>query len=311
MSVTATSDARVIAARKGLGEQLRGIWQYRGLLLRLVGKEIKVKYKNSALGFFWSMLNPALYLVVFYVVFQLVLKGGLPYYAIFLLSGLLAWNLFSTAVSSATASITSNAGLVGKVYFPREVLPLASVGAALVHFVLQGIVLLTVLAVLRYDVSWAHSLAIPPALVVLVMLAAGTGLLLAALNVYLRDVEHLVELALLAWFWLTPIIYPYFLVADRLDGRSYSWMQWLNPLIPIVLAFQRGIYNVITAVGAEPVGARPLSAGDGDVTRILPTGMDLSWYVTHLGGVAAVAAVLLLLGLFVFGRLEGNFAEEL
>ena len=103
----------------------------------LVRKELKVKYKDSSLGFFWSMLNPAMYLVVFYVVFQIILGSGIPFFAIYLLSGLLAWNLFSGSVTGATGSIVSNGSLVNKVYFPREILPLATVGANLVHFFLQ------------------------------------------------------------------------------------------------------------------------------------------------------------------------------
>jgi ABC-2 type transport system permease protein len=306
------STARVISARKTLRQQLGEIWAYRDLLVRLVRKELQVKYKNSVLGFVWSMLNPALYLVVFYVVFQLILGSGIPNYAIFLLSGLLAWNLFSTAVAAGTASITGNGSLVGKVWFPREVLPLAAVGAALVHLALQAGVLLAALAVLRHGVSWPHLIAVPLALVVLLALASGLALLFAAGNVYLRDVQHLVELALLAWFWMTPIVYQHPFVADRLAGKSYAWIQWLNPLTTIVLTFQRGIYAVTDAAGGKALGGRPLAgaAGDGPL-RILPHDMDVSWYLTHLGPVAVVSVVVLFLGLVVFGRLEGNFAEEL
>lgn len=311
MSLRESADARVIAARKGLREQLVQLWTYRGLLRRMVRKELQVKYKNSVLGFLWSLLNPALYLVIFTVVFQFILGSGIPRYAIFLLSGLLVWNLFSMAVAGATTSISHNAPLVGKVYFPREVLPLASVGAAVVHFFLQVIVLIVaVLAIPDHEVALAHVAAVPVALAILVVLVAGIALLVAAANVYLRDVEHFVELGLLAWFWMTPIVYPHRLVSDQLAGESWSWVQWLNPLTSIVLVFQRGFYNVIAAVGGQPT-VKPIAQPEGEVLNILPTGMDAGWYVSHLAVIAVVAGLVVVAGFWVFGRVEGNFAEEL
>lgn len=314
MSLRQPRAARVISSRLGLVEQVARIWAYRSLLVRMVRKELQVKYKNSVLGFLWSMLNPALYLAVFFVVFQIVLGSGIPRFAIFLLAGLLPWNLFSTALGSATSSITTNSPLVGKVFFPREILPLSTVGAALVHFFLQAIVLgaaLIIVGVLGdHSVSLAHTTMVLPALVVLLILAAGLALGLAATNVYLRDTQHLVELLLLAWFWMTPIVYPHRLVADQLAGSSWSWVQWVNPLTTVVLTFQRGLYNVISAVGGRAT-VKPIAESDSDVIHILPVDMDAGWYVTHLGPLAIVAVVVLLAGLWWFGRLEGNFAEEL
>lgn len=303
-------DSRVIRARLPLREQVRQIWQYRHLLGRMVRKELKIKYKNSVLGFMWSMLNPALYLVVFWLVFQVILQAGIPDFAIFLLSGLLAWNLFATGLVSATVSITANGPLIGKVYFPREVLPLASVGAALVHFFLQAGVLIGALVLFRYDVQMSHLPAVPVALVILLVLTSGLALLLAAANVYLRDTQHIVELGLLAWFWLTPIVYQQQLIADRLANKSWGWVQWLNPMANIVVAFQRSIYNVVATEGGTPT-VKPFGELSGDVIRILPSGIDFGWYLTHLGGVAAAAVVVLVTGLLFFGRVSANFAEEI
>ena len=115
--------------------------RYHELLVALVRKELKVRYKGSTLGFLWSLLNPLLYLAVFYYVFEVVLEAGIPNFAIFLLSGLLAWNLFSSSLLTGTGAIVDNGALVKKVYFPREILPLANVGASLVHFFLQLIVM--------------------------------------------------------------------------------------------------------------------------------------------------------------------------
>jgi ABC-2 type transport system permease protein len=289
---------RVISNRTTVRRRVVEIWRYRELLVGLVRKELKVKYKNSALGFFWSMANPALYLGVFYLVFQLVLKNGIPYFAIYLLSGLLVWNLFSTSLAAATGSIVTNSAIVKKVSFPREILALAAVGASLVHFFLQGCVLLAALVGFRYVPSPTFMLLIPVALLALLLLAAALGVMLAAVNVYARDTQHLLELVLLAWFWMTPIVYQYRLVADRLGDNA--WLYRLNPITPIVLTFQRAIYNQ-----TDPVGPGGVRLG------VLPADAGPLWYLSQLLVVAGVALVLLALALKLFGRVEGNFAEEL
>jgi ABC-2 type transport system permease protein len=269
-------------------ERVISVWRYRELLRNLVRKELKVKYKNSVLGFVWTLLNPMLYLVVFTVVFQYLLPNGVDDFAIFFLAGLLAWNLFATALGGATASIVGNASLVSKVWFPREILPLAAVGASLMHFLFQLTVLLTALVVVGRAPDWQLLPLVPVALVVLLLVAAAFGVLLSAANVYLRDVQHLLELALTAWFWLSAIVYPFKLIADKLHGHSS--LAFLNPVIPPVITFQKAIYNPID-------DTVPTYGG--------------WWYLKILGVTAAGAIALLLVALHVFGRLEDNFAEEI
>ena len=130
----------------------------------MVRTELKVRYKNSALGFAWSLVNPLLYLVVFYIAFDLILGAGIPAFPLFLLSGLLVWNLFSAGLGAATGAVVGNAGLIKKVSFPREILPLASIGAALVHFFLQSAVLAAAFLVTRWNVAWAYIPLLPLAL---------------------------------------------------------------------------------------------------------------------------------------------------
>ncbi|HYD08693.1 MAG TPA: ABC transporter permease [Acidimicrobiales bacterium] len=292
----AAADMNVVAPRRTVLQSLTGTWRYRELLVNLVRKELKVRYKNSSLGFLWSMLNPLMYLVVFYVVFQLVLKAGVPYFPVFLLSGLLGWNLFSASLAAATGSITGNASLVNKVWFPREILPLASIGANSVHFLLQGFVLCLGLVVFRFDVDLGYVWLVLPALVTLLLFTAAMCIFLSAANVYARDTQHFLELVLLAWQWLTPMIYPWALQANELAGRGQSAMlTLLNPMSSIVLALQRALYGIETA---------------DDGTRILPVESSL-WYLRNLGIVAAISVVLLLLAIRLFTKVEGDFAEEL
>jgi ABC-2 type transport system permease protein len=295
-----TGEPSIVAPHRSVRQHLALIWQYRELLGGLVRKELKVRYKNSALGFVWSMLNPAVSLAVYYLVFAVFLQSAIPYFAIFLLSGTLAWNLFTASIPAATAAIVGNAPLIKKVYFPREVLPLSAVGAALVHFFLQSLVLAGALVIMRYDVPWGYVWLVIPAVLTLVLFTAALGVLLSAINVYMRDTQHLVEILLMMWFWVTPILYQYTLVSDRLAKHGLSWMVRLNPVTDIVLALQRGIYGKVYG-NVQPNGVRPQFLPDASAW----------WYLGNLAIVAAASLVLFLVAIKVFDRLEGNFAEEI
>jgi len=292
----APGEAHVVGPRLTARERLARIIQRRELLVGMVRKELKIKYKNSILGFAWSLLNPLLYLVVFYVAFSIILKAGIPAFPIWLLSGLLVWNLFSTGLGAATGSVVANSGLVKKVAFPREILPLAAVGSMLVHFFLQSLVLFTVLAAVRWDVAWAYVPLIPLALIALLVLTGALGILLSAINVYLRDTQHFLELALLAWFWMSPVVYAFQTVGNRQPWLVRLWMA--NPVTPIILVFQRAIYAKLDNTHTTPI------------TPLLP-----HWpywgYVAYLGWAFAFAFITLAIAVRVFGRSEASFAEEL
>ena len=168
----ASGEATIVRPRMTARERLTRIIQRRELLVGMVRNELKIKYKNSVLGFAWSLLNPLLYLVVFYIAFTIILGSGIPAFPIWLLSGLLVWNLFSTGLGAATGSVVANSGLVKKVSFPREILPLAAVGSMLVHFFLQSMVLFSVFAIVRWDVAWTYVLLLPLALLALANVGA-------------------------------------------------------------------------------------------------------------------------------------------
>lgn len=270
-------------------QRIGAVWAYRELLFNLTRKELKVKYKNSVLGFLWSLLNPLLYLIVFSVVFQEILRAQIPRYAIYLLSGLLIWNLFGTGLGAATGSIVGNASLVQKVWFPREVLPLASIGSGFVHFLLQSVVLAGAMLVLGHAPSPSGLILIIPALLSLLLLVSGLGVMLSALNVRLRDIGHLLELVLLAWFWFTPIVYDYLPVKERLG--EWGWVAFINPVLPSVMAFQKALYN------PEPGVALPDES--------------ILWFLRNTGISGGVGLILLFVGFTVFGRLEANLAEEI
>jgi ABC-2 type transport system permease protein len=294
--------ARVVRPRTSVLERFRRIVAYHELLVGMTRKELKVKYKNSILGFAWSLLNPLLYLVVFWVAFVKILGSGVPSFPIFLLSGLLVWNLFSTGLSAACGSVVGNAGLVKKVSFPREILPLAAVGSMLVHFFLQSLVLFAVLAIVQHNVAWEYVPLLPLALVALMLLTGALGILLSATNVYLRDTQHFLELALLAWFWVTPIVYGFQTIGRR--DSLFAKLYMLNPVTPIVLIFQRAIYAQLDNPKVIPIPADP------HLNQILPH-WPMSGYLAYLAYSFVVGIVMMAIAIAVFGRSEANFAEEL
>jgi ABC-2 type transport system permease protein len=312
---TRDPELHLVAPRQPVHAHLRDIWKFRELWWQLVRKELKVRYKRSVLGFVWTMINPLFLLLVYSVAFG-ILGTAFRDYQVWLLIGLLLWNFFASSLLSGTTSITGNSYLVNKVRFPREILPLASVGAALVHFFLQSLMLVAVLAVLRVPVEWRYLWLLPLALLSLVIVAGAFGVFLGALNVYARDTQHLLELAMLAWFWLTPILYAYELVTPKLAAHHLpSWLQLINPLTPVVITFQRVLYGKaeITKPHIDPATGRQALDAAGrpivDVTQRLLPNVSEWWYARNIGIVLVVGAITFLLAIKMFDRAEGNFAE--
>src|SRR5215472_17327721 len=176
--------------------------RYRDLLLLLVQKDLKAKYKGTALGFLWTFLNPLLLMILYAVVFSVIARVSLHRYPVFLLCGMLPWNAFTIAISTASQTIVGNANLIRRVNFPREFLPLASVLSSLVNMLLS-------LGILLCFAFGFHQALGPPLLTLLLLvLTAGICLLFSALMVYFRDLENIITLLLTVLFFGTPIIYP-------------------------------------------------------------------------------------------------------
>ena len=218
----------------------RELWKYRDLLLNLVARDLAVRYRRSALGFFWSFLNPLLMMVVFSIVFQVVRPLSVRNYALFVLTGLLAWNFLAGSLSGAVRSITGNANLIDKVYFPREMLPLAVVLSNLVNFLLSLVVFIPLSLLLGAQWS-AWTLALPIIIAVQVILVTGLALLLAAVNVFYRDTELVLDVALTGWFFLTPIFYELELLPKQIGGFTFDvWrlVYTLNPMATLVTDYR-------------------------------------------------------------------------
>jgi ABC-2 type transport system permease protein len=291
---------RVVSARIKLRPRLRTLWQRRELLRNLISSDIRIQYKGSVLGIVWSMLSPAFSLGIFYLVFSVFLKNGIPDFAIYLFAGLVVWNMFSNGVTAATNVIVDRAGLVKKVSFPREILPLATVGSAVVYFLIQIGVLLGLLAIMRHAPDWKFFLVLPVSFGVLYFFTAAVGILLSAFTVYLRDLKHLITVALQLWFYLTPVVYSYEnTLATSLHANGLASLYVGDPVTLVVLTFQRTFYATVAVASGGPV---PF--------KILPTWSLATFFERNLLGLG-VSVVLFLLALMVFGRLEGNFESEL
>jgi lipopolysaccharide transport system permease protein len=225
------------------------LWRYRELIQNLVVRDLKARYKNSVLGIAWSWINPLLMMIVFTVVFN-VLTGqveGLPYYPMFILSGILPWNFFSAAVTGAISSIVGNGHLIKKVYFPREVLPISIVLANMINFLI-ALPVFFVLALL-FGLQLSPWLALLPlVLITQVMFSIGIGLILATLNVFYRDTQIIMEVVMLAWFFLTPIFWDVAILPDsKIVGGIVLPVQRLvyilNPMASIINAYRDILYR--------------------------------------------------------------------
>jgi len=179
------------------------------LMESLVSKDLKVRYKRSVLGFAWFLIKPVFSMIVYYFVFTRILRfgGAIPHFSLFLLTGLLPWNFFSSSLTASTSSLLDNQKLIRSIYFPRMALPVAQVLANLIHLVLALVVLEVVLIVFGHVPGPSLVLALP-ALILFTGMTAGIGMLLAVGNVFYRDVKQIIEVVLLAWFYSSPVIYP-------------------------------------------------------------------------------------------------------
>jgi len=275
----------------GTSYTLRAIWEHRELLVLLVRRELKAKYKDSSLGFIWSLLRPLVQLVIYYVAIGKFLgaERSIPDFAIYVFTGLTVWTLYSEIVSLSTTSIVANSGLIKKVYVPRELFPLASIGSALFNFVVQMVILVgAILIFARPPLSFAL-LYLPLGFVTLVAFGTMLGLLLAALNVYLRDIQHLVEVLLIVLFWASPIVYSYQMVHRVLQGGILEQIYLANPVTLVVLAFQKALWA-------------------GGINSGVTFPQDIGF---RLLAVLGISIVLLWVSQRIFARLEGNFAQEL
>jgi lipopolysaccharide transport system permease protein len=253
------------------------------LFRNMVRREVRQRYKGSALGLIWTLIAPAIAVSAYSLVFRYLFKIDIEYYALFLFVGLTAWTFFMGGAQSAASSLVGNANLVKKVRFPREIVPLSTMTAnafttgAMLAVALPFCLILT-------EGSRLPVLALPGLVVVLAAFTAGVGLIVAALNVYFRDVEHILSAISLPWYFITPVMYSFAtLPLLTSDGPTWviDWLHWANPIAPFMIAIQDSLF-----------------------WGRWPTVGDVIYSVV-------AAAIILPLGILVFRRLEREMAVEL
>ena len=266
---------------------------YRDLLYNLVVRDLKVRYKHSVLGFFWSLLNPLLLMLVFTFVFQQLLQDSRQrqMFHLYFLAALLPWNWCASTVMGALGSIVNNGHLIKKVYFPREMLPVSLVVSNMINFMLSLPALFLFMLIFRPEVAGSpfdatcpyacitpHFMWLPLLVLTEAVFLAGLSFLLSALNVFFRDTSVLVEVGISAWFFLTPIIYD----AGDVAGGLVNWMYYLNPMASLVANFREVFYYNV------------------------PNSPEPAFMLRNL----SECTVLLVIGYLFFMRLSRNFGEE-
>lgn len=253
---------------------LRELWRYRELTWVLTERDIKVRYKQTVLGFAWAIIQPVMMMVVFTIFFGQLAKmpsDDLPY-PIFVYAGLLPWTFFATAISGSANSVVGSSNMISKVYFPRIVIPMASVGGSLVDFAVAGVILL--LMCLWYGIGWSVNLFMAPLLVAgTVFIALGVGIFLAALNVAYRDFRYVVPFVVQFWMFATPVVYPASLVPEQ-----WRWLMFLNPMAGFIEGFRSAFL-----------------------------GRSFDWIAIAIS--LAVATVIFAIGVFYFEKVERRFAD--
>ncbi len=255
---------------------LKEIWDYRTMIYSLVKRDLRGRYKGSALGFLWTFLNPLLQLIVYTLVFSVIMHADIEAYYLFLFVALVPWMYFSASVVGGAGCVLGQQSLVNKIYFPREVLPIAHVISQFINMLLSFIVVLAVLIVSGWGLNlkvWGY---VPIIMLQETLLAFGIALIVSSVSVYFRDLQFFMNIFVMAWQFLTPVMYSVDMVPEKLRGFYY-----LNPMTPVIVAYRDVFYY-----------------------KQAP---QLSSFLSGF----LMGVVMLIIGIFTFEKLKRHFAEAM
>jgi len=300
-------------------KELVELWRYREVLWNLVRRNLRVRYKNSVLGFFWSLLNPLMQIGVWYFVFKIMWENPERNYMAFLITGFLPWLFFSQAVLDSTACVTQEMALVKKAYFPRTILPLSALLSNFVHLALAFVVLLGLFAIWRVEVN-VHYLLVIPATLLIALFAYGLSAMLAAWSVFYADVKFIIGNLLSLWFFLTPVLYP----LGNFLGKQVTGKDWLTQIIADWLPRIKQIYLLdpvsICVLGYRSGllqgGQNPIVVSSGptrspEAAEALQKLLRAQYPIDHyILGAAVIAIAVAVVGHIIFQRKSYLFAER-
>lgn len=256
--------------------KIKEVYAYRQMLVSLVRKDLRGRYKASVLGFFWTFVNPLLQLCIYTVVFSVIMRADIDNFYMFLFVALVPWIFFSSSLTGGSTIVVNSQDMVKKIYFPRIVLPMSYVTSCFVNMLFCFLVIFAVVFVTGFGVNWIAMLFLPLIMLVEYILALGLAFITSACTVYLRDLEHILSLLAMAWMYMTPIVYPISMVPERLLPIFN-----LNPMVPIITAYRDILYY-----------------------KQIPQ-------LQTLLEAAVVGVVFVLIGSIVFEKLQRGFAEEM
>ncbi len=285
----------------GQSHGLFGVFRHKYLLSLIVKKEVGIRYRGSVLGWLWSYVKPLIQFLVFFFALGvfLNLNRSIDYYPLYLLSGITAVTFFNEAFSNGTRSLLDNAALIKKIYFPRQMFPLASTLVAAVNTVPQIIVIIAIALFFGWVPSIGLIAALLLGLVIIALLATGLGMLFGAINVTFRDAQSFVEIITMISVWASPVMYQWQMVANKVPDWLFQ-LYMLNPITGAVELFHYGLWFPL-----GPTVMDPSSAAAGAAVAPIPT----LW--VHALIALVVSIVILFIGELVFRRLEGRFAQDL
>jgi ABC-2 type transport system permease protein len=259
-----------------MGVEIWNIWNFREMIFELTHRELRGKYKGSVLGFLWTYVNPLLQIVVYTFFFSKILKSGIEAFYIYLIVGMFPFNFFSGGVVQGLGSIRYQGDLVKKVYFPRQILPIVSLTVNFVNLLISFGIIYSILIISGWGIKLSIQIWLILAMIIEYVFALGLALLLSAVEVYFRDIEHIVSVLMMVWMYVTPMFYSIDIVPDE-----YKIIFFCNPMFYIISIYQQILYY-----------------------KVAP---EMSFVLT--GALFAIATIII--GSIVFKVLEKRFAEEL
>ena len=256
-------------------EGLKELYNYREMLSNLVKKDLRTRYKGSVLGFLWTFVNPILQLIVYTMVFSIIMKVNVDKFYIYLFIALIPWLFFATSIQNGASSIISNKDLIKKIYFPRLIIPISVVNASFMNMIFSMLIVFVALILSGIGLS-RYIFMLPIIMMIEYLFTLGLSFVFAAVNVFFRDLEHILGIIIMGWFYLTPIVYTTDMVP-----QEYLWIFKLNPMVPIMDVYRQILYY-----------------------KQLPS-------FNGLGLIFIFSIAMIVIGYYIFQKLQKNFVEEL
>jgi len=256
-------------------EGLKELYNYREMLSNLVKKDLRTRYKGSVLGFLWTFVNPILQLIVYTMVFSIIMKVNVDKFYIYLFIALVPWIFFTSSIQGSSASIIANKDLIKKIYFPRLIIPISVVNASFMNMIFSMLIVFVALILSGIGLS-RYIFMLPIIMMIEYLFTLGLSFVFAAVNVFFRDLEHILGIIIMGWFYLTPIVYTTDMVP-----QEYLWIFKLNPMVPIMDVYRQILYY-----------------------KQLPS-------FNGLGLIFIFSIAMIVIGYYIFQKLQKNFVEEL